>query len=62
MLDTAEMLDNFVLHLFESCVIVGPAGKITTFTVLLDPHVPELLVPADVLPQAEAKTYLALIE
>jgi len=42
-------------------VITGAGGKMTTFTALLDPHVPVPAVPAGVEPHAVVKTYLACI-
>ena len=44
----------------DGAAIVGAVGNITTLTVLLAPHVDVPAVPAAVLPQVAAKTYLAV--
>ena len=43
-------------QVFVGAVIVGALGKITTLTVLLDPHAPVPAVPARVAPQVEVNT------
>ena len=43
-------------HEFEVAVITGAGGKITTLTVLPDPHDPDPVVPMGVVPQTVAKT------
>jgi hypothetical protein len=57
---TALILASFELHVFAKGVIVGDAGKMTTLTVLLTPHVPLPAVPAAVEPHAAVMTYLAV--
>lgn len=42
-------------HEFAGAVIVGAAGNITTFTVLLVAHTPIPTVPAAMLPHATVK-------
>ena len=54
--DTAVMLPSLELHVFAIAAMVGAAGKITTLTVLLDPHTPEPAVPALEDPQAADNT------
>ena len=46
-------------HEFAGAVMTGAEGNMTTLTELLDPHDPLPVVPAEVLPHAAAKTYLA---
>ena len=53
---------NAALHVLADAVSVGAVGKITTFTVLLDPHEPGPVEFAAVLPQADVSTYLTMIE
>ena len=51
---------NADAHVFVGAVITGAVGKITTLISLLAPHAPLPAVPAAVLPQVAAKTYLAV--
>ena len=51
---------NAASHVFVGAVITGAVGKITTLTLLLAPHVDVPAVPAAVLPQVAANTYLAV--
>ena len=37
----------------------GAGGKMTTLSILLGPHAPEPVAPADVVPQFEVRTYCA---
>ena len=53
------MLANLVLHVLSNAVMVGDAGKITTLTVLLTPHIPLPAVFAEVEPHATVLTYRA---
>jgi hypothetical protein len=47
---------NAALHVLGGAVNVGAAGKITTFTLLLEAHKPVPAVPAATLPHAVDKT------
>ena len=51
---------NILLQVLTGVVIVGTLGKITTLTELLAPQDPVPAVPAMVVPQSAASTYLAV--
>ena len=48
-------------QVLSGAVMTGAVGKITTSTVLLFSHRPVPAVPARVVPQSAASTYLAVI-
>jgi len=52
---------NPVLQVLAGEVITGEGGKMTTFTIFPGPQGSEPAVPAGIVPQAVAVTYLALM-
>jgi len=52
---------NPVAQVFEGCVRTGAAGKITTLTTLLGPQGVVPTDPEGIVPQPDARAYLAEI-